>query len=55
MSRLFYDSKFNGDIHKWVTSNVTDMWCMFESSKFNGDISKWDISNVKYMNEMFSI
>ena len=29
MSRMFYDSKFNGDISQWDVSNVTDMEEMF--------------------------
>ena len=47
-------SKFNGDISKWNTSNVTDMSNMFVGSKFNGDISKWDTSKVKTMGSMFA-
>ena len=40
MSRMFYDSKFNGDISKWNVSNVSNMREMFSLSNFNGDISK---------------
>ena len=46
MSRLFYNSEFNGDISKWDVSNVKDMNNMFAYSNFNGDISKWDVSRV---------
>ena len=46
-------SKFNGDISKWNTSNVKDMYAMFEDSQFNGDISAWDTSNVMDMEDMF--
>ena len=53
MSRLFYDSKFNGDISNWDVSNVTTMKDMFFHSTFNGDISDWDVSNVETMMEMF--
>ena len=53
MSRLFYFSKFNGDISEWDVSNVTDMSYMFYNSKFNGDISNWDVSNVTDMSYMF--
>ena len=56
MSRLFYNSEFNGDISNWDVSNVESMRYMFTYSKFtgeNGDISKWDVSNVKNMNHMF--
>ena len=28
MSYLFFESKFNGDISKWNTSNVNDMQCI---------------------------
>ena len=53
MSRLFYDSTFNGDISDWNVSNVTTMKDMFFHSTFNGDISDWDVSNVENMMEMF--
>ena len=46
MSRLFFGSKFKGDISRWDTSNVRDMNGMFASSEFNGDISNWNIINV---------
>ena len=50
---MFKDSKFNGDISKWNTSNVKNMVSMFENSIFTGDISKWDVSNVEYMGRLF--
>lgn len=53
MSRLFYNSKFNGDISAWNVSNVTTMKDMFFYSTFNGDISDWNVSNVETMMEMF--
>ena len=54
MSRLFDNSKFNGDISKWDVSNVTNMAHMFSWCKnFNGDISNWDVSNVTNMEGMF--
>ena len=53
MSRLFYNSNFNGDISGWDVSSVEDMHCMFGQSKFNGDISSWDVSHVKNMRYMF--
>ena len=53
MSRLFYRSKFNGDISEWNVSNVTNMRSMFYDSKFNGDISAWDVSSVTDMGYMF--
>lgn len=55
MSYLFYDNfnKFNGDISKWDTSNVTNMNSMFFASEFNRDISNWDVSNVTDLSAMF--
>ena len=53
MSRLFYNSNFNGDISGWDVSSVEDMYCMFAQSEFNGDISSWDVSHVKNMRYMF--
>ena len=53
MSKMFYDSQFNGDISKWNVSNVTNMREMFYYSQFNGDISNWDVSNVTNMGKMF--
>ena len=50
---MFFGSVFNGDISKWDTSKVKDMYGMFAHSVFNGDISKWDVSSVTDMNEMF--
>ena len=50
---MFEDSKFNGDISKWNTSNAKNMASMFENSIFTGDISKWDVSNVEYMGRSF--
>ena len=46
MSRLFYNSQFNGDISKWDVSNVKNMEMMFTGADFNGDLSEWDVSNV---------
>ena len=51
--KLFWHSKFNGDISKWNTSNVENMEDMFFKSEFNGDISKWDTSRVVNMSYMF--
>ena len=53
MSRLFYNSKFNGDISKWDVSNVRNMEMMFTLSDFNGDLSEWDVSEVNNMRAMF--
>jgi surface protein len=54
MSKLFYNSYFNGSISQWDVSNVKNMDSMFHNSKFNGDISNWDTSEVVNMNSMFS-
>ena len=54
MSKLFYGTKFDGDISKWNVSNVENMDYMFANSKFNQDISKWDVSNVENMNKIFA-
>ena len=47
-------NKYNGDISKWDTSNVTDMNDMFNwACKFNQPIGRWDVSNVTNMASMF--
>ena len=53
MSRLFYNSYFNGHIELWDVSNVTDMKLMFYSSNFNQPIGDWDVSSVTDMQGMF--
>ena len=54
MSHLFDNTKYNGDISKWDTSNVTDMTYMFyEAHNFNQPIGDWDVSNVTDMSYMF--
>ena len=60
MSKLFSGeisfknrNKYNGDISKWDTSNVTDMSYMFQYAKeFNQPIGSWDVSNVTNMSYM---
>lgn len=51
-----YDlEKFNGDISKWNTSNVTNMFSMFDGALFfNHPLNNWDVSNVTNMRLMFS-
>jgi surface protein len=44
---------FNGDISKWNTSKVEDMFGTFSESLFNGDISKWNTSKVLNMKSLF--
>ena len=41
MSRLFYDSKFNGDISNWDVSNVKDMFGIFADSPLEKNPPKW--------------
>ena len=53
MSKLFYQSAFNGDISGWDVSNVENMDEMFRESLFNGNISSWDVSQVKEMSFLF--
>ena len=54
MSRLFKNSKYNGDISEWDTSNVTNMCGMFYGTlTFNQPIGDWDVSKVTNMSYMF--
>ena len=47
-------TKFNGDISKWDTSQVTSMISLFwNASDFNQDIGNWDTSRVEHMDWMF--
>ena len=55
LSRLFYNSRFNGNISKWDVSHVKDMSEMFARSYFNRNISGWDVSNVRDMSRMFEV
>ena len=52
---LGYDeARFNGNVSKWDTSNVSTMNNMFGgASAFNQDISNWNTSNVTNMGNMF--
>ncbi len=48
------ESKFNGNVSKWDTSEVTHMGGMFGGvAAFNQDISNWNTSNVTHMGAMF--
>ena len=53
MEKIFFKSKFNGDISQWNVSNVNNMSQMFFNSIFNGDIKQWNVSNVTDMSGMF--
>ena len=47
-------STFNGDISKWNTGKVTNMFSMFrDASAFNQDIGSWNTAQVTSMNSMF--
>ena len=49
-----FGTTFNGVISDWNTSNVTDMFGMFNgNSAFNKPIGDWDTSNVTNMSFMF--
>lgn len=46
--------KYNGDISKWNTFNVTNMRSMFDGAHFfNHPLNNWDVSNVTNMSYMF--
>ena len=45
MTRMFYESAFNGEITDWNVSSVTDMTEMFARSNFNQPLN-WNSSNV---------
>ena len=47
-------STFNGDISKWDTGKVTNMYAMFwQASAFNRDIGSWNTEKVTTMGSMF--
>ena len=53
-ARLWDKSTFNGDISKWNTAKVTNMYDMFYSaSAFNQDIGSWNTAQVTTMDAMF--
>jgi len=41
MEKMFYDSKFNGDISNWDVSNVSNMGDMFKNSPLEKNPPKW--------------
>ncbi|CCO19456.1 unnamed protein product [Bathycoccus prasinos] len=50
----FGKSTFNGDISKWNTGKVTNMFSMFrDASAFNQDIGSWNTARVTNMGYMF--
>ena len=49
MSYLFRESKFNGDISRWNTSNATNMRYMFAFSEFICVIFNFNVFKVEYM------
>ena len=49
-----HKSTFNGDISKWDTGKVINMYSMFrDASAFNQDIGSWNTEKVTLMNSMF--
>ena len=47
-------STFNGDISKWNTGKVTNMYSMFrDASAFNQDIGSWNTEKVTTMQLCF--
>ena len=53
MSSMFAYSKFNGDISKWNTLKVRNMYRMCQLSQLNKDISNWKISKDCNVDDMF--
>ena len=54
MSKMFFYSKFNGDLSNWNVSKVTDFSNMFTSSFFANDtILKWDVRSGTNFTSMF--
>lgn len=41
MSKLFWNSQFNGDISKWGITNARELDYMFDESQFDQDLSNW--------------
>ena len=40
-------TSFNGDLSRWDTSSVNDMYGMFiNATSFNGDLSHWDTGKL---------
>ena len=48
MFEVFRESpRFNQDLSKWDTSNITNMHAMFyKATDFDQNISNWNVSNV---------
>ena len=38
---MFYNSEFNQDISNWNTSNVTNMYGMFDNSPLQNNTPSW--------------
>ena len=53
IEQLIKERGNNANLNDIDTSEITDMYRLFQDSKFNGDISGWDVSNVEDMEEMF--
>jgi surface protein len=56
MSSMFYNTAFNQNIGSWDTSNVTNMYLMFNYARaFNQNIGSWNTSKVTTMKQMFHV
>nr|WP_307910012.1 BspA family leucine-rich repeat surface protein [Mycoplasmopsis bovis] len=53
--QMFFEAKkFNQDISKWNTENVTNMIGLFSGAEnFNQPLNSWNVSKVTNMYEMF--
>ncbi len=54
LTTIFLDSRFNGKVDKWDTSNVELMVSTFEgTTAFNQSLNTWDVSSVRDTRNMF--
>ena len=53
VNKLMKERGNNADLNDIDTSEITNMYALFNKSEFNGDISNWNVSNVTNMNSMF--
>ena len=53
IDKLIKERGNKADLNDIDTSEITNMYALFNKSEFNGDISNWNVSNVKDMSSMF--